>query len=330
MKVFITGTFRSGSTLLTHMMNANSGISVIYDAVHFMRFGYQKYGKDKILLKDAYRLGEDFNKRLTERFKRGFDLDKYREQVDKLQHISYSDLYDIIMQLYLGNTNWGEKTVLEWRNGDDILELFDDMYIIHIVRDPRAVITSWKKTTIAPGNDYMDALGNCFDSMQYGILNKEKHPGRYYVLRYEDLLSNPEKYLTEICELVGLQYEKEMLNTEQYLNKVTRETWDPNTSSKEKLEGISTTPIDKWKEKIDEEDLILCELTSKKLMQYYGYELSGPDLNIKNVYQAVSKLQQSPLAFNGVLNIIQNGQGVQRNPLNHFDPSTWVTDPNKL
>ena len=45
------------------------------------------------------------------------DIDVFNNKMED-SVIHYSDVYDTLMQLY-GNENWGEKTVLEWRNTDD-------------------------------------------------------------------------------------------------------------------------------------------------------------------------------------------------------------------
>ena len=130
MKIFITGVFRSGTTLISQMIKQSKELSMTYDTVNFMRFGWQRYGQDKITLQSALKLGKDFNDRLKNRFKQGFDLNQYQKEIENLKHISYANIYDIIMRLYLKNDNWGEKTLLEWRSAPNLLEMFDDMHII--------------------------------------------------------------------------------------------------------------------------------------------------------------------------------------------------------
>ncbi|OVE80401.1 hypothetical protein BVY02_00225 [bacterium J17] len=330
MKIFVTGTFRSGSTLLCHMLNGSSQLSITYDSVHFMRFAYQKYGKNKLCKTSALQLGNDMNQRLSERFNKGFSVDSYREQVEGLANISYSDLYDIIMRLYVDNENWGEKTVLEWRSAEDILELFDDMTMIHIIRDPRDVLASWKKETIAPGVDYLDALGNCFDSMLWAKRNKTRFGDRYLVLRYEDLVAKPHEELEKICTAIGVPCEDQMFDVASFKNKVTQERWSPNTAFEDSIDGISNAPVGRWKNRLENRELLLCEMVNRKPMKQFGYNLSGIFPDIKLAHSAFQLLKQSPLAEQGILNIVHFGEGVQRNPVNQFDPSTWETSPEKM
>ncbi len=332
MKIFITGTFRSGTTLATHILNQNSKMSVTYDSVHFMRFAYMKFGKNEIVREGALKLLDSMNKRMVTRFGRGVDEEEFKAGVAEMPRITYAGLYDLFMRLYVGNTNWGEKTVLQWRNAADILEMFDDIHIVHCLRDPRDILSSWKNETIAPGVDYLDAIANCYDAMKHAKLNEKRFPGRYHNLKYEDLVLEPEKISRSLCEGLGLEFEASMLDVDQFKNKVTDEKWEPNTAFGDKIEGISKSPIQRWVKHLPEEDLVLCELVNGELMTHFGYTLSGKldNLGIREVFAPLSKAQQSALVWNGILNIIQNDEGVQRNPLNDQDPSTWEVDTVKL
>ncbi len=332
MKLFITGTFRSGTTLASHILNQHPDLNITYDSVHFMRFAYLKFGTNQISFENAMRLAETLSNRLIKRFGKGIDLNEYKNRINQFPYLNYSALYDTFMQLYTGGKNWGEKTVLQWRNAENILEMFEDIYIVHCLRDPRDVLSSWKKETIAPGVDYLDAIGNCYDAMKFAQINKEKFNNRYILLKYEDLVEEPEKVTQDICKKLEIKFSPNMLNVNHFKNKVTQELWEPNTAFQDNIEGISKSPIGRWKKHLEKEDLILCELTLRSLMKNFGYSLSGitNDLQINEIYKAFSKLQNSPLAFNGILNIIQNREGVQRNPLNDSDPSTWETDLSKL
>ena len=76
--------------------------------------------------------------------------------------------------------------------------------------------------------------------------------------------------------------------------------------------------------------LIVFYRLSLKLIPGLRIYPSFDKIGIKEVYKAFAKLKQSPLAFNGILNIIQYDEGVQRNPLNESDPNSWETDIYKL
>ncbi len=331
MKLFITGVFRTGTTLLTQMLRQSNEISLTYDALNFMRFGWQRYGKDGLTLDAAKQLGKDFYQRLNDReIVQGFDLEKYTKEVEALENIRYADVYDIIMRMYVGNEHWGEKTVLEWRNASSVINMFDDMYVLHVVRDPRDVLVSWKKYTNAPGVDYLDVIGNNFDSMQHAQVNQKKYPQKYYVVRYEDLIAHPEEEMKKICAHIGMTYTKEMLDVDRFKKKIEEQgAWTTNSSFTQSMQGISNESIERWKEHMSREELYLCEHILGESMEQYTYKRSDTVWTFRDAYNAFALLQQSPLAYGGVLNIIHNNEGVERYPTNPLDSATWDTQTAK-
>lgn len=330
MKIFITGTFRSGTTLISHMLNAHSQFTVTYDSVHFMRFAYLRYGKNSLTHKGAIALGHDLHDRLQERFGQGIDLQRFTKEVECLSTINYATVYDLFMQLFLGTENWGEKTVLQWRSAADLYEMFDDILIVHCIRDPRDVLASWKNETIAPGVDYLDAVANCYDSMIWAKKNAKKFDDKYFLLKFEDLLESPHTVLENLCACLSVPFETNMMDPLHFKNKVTKEVWEPNTAFEDKIDNISKIPCGRWKTKLESIDLDYCELVNGTLMDQFGYQRSGRQLTFQDAFLVFSRLYQSPLALEGALRTVHFQEGVQRNPLNHYDPTTWVKDPKKL
>lgn len=325
MKVFLTGTFRSGTTLLAYMINA-AGIPLKEETVNFMRFCYGRYGHDKIIRADALRLGADVNTRLKKRFDLSFDMQAYERLVaEHHEPLDYAFLYGAIMQLFEGGDTWGEKTVLEWQNAGKILEMFADMKIIHILRDPRDVLASWKKVTIAPGNDYLDCVSNCYDSMLNARENKARFGERYHVIKFEDFLEDARGEVKKLCAFMEVPFKESILAVDQFKSKLDDKKWDPNVQTEfdDKLDGISKAPIGRWRQHLTEEDIYLCELVNGKLMAEYGYRPSGYQWDVGHYFRLLAMLQQSPLAYNGLMQVVHFKRGVQRYALDPLDSSTW-------
>jgi len=297
-----------------------------------MRFVFQRFGRNRLELKNAIDIGEQTNSRLLRRFNKGFDLNEYHKRIRSEPKLSYGIVYDILMTLYCGTSNWGEKTVLQWRNIEFLIKMFDDMIFIHCIRDPRDVLSSWKKETIAPGLDYLDAIANCYDSMRYALINNDRFKNRYFILKFEDLVQRPFESVKKLCQENGLSFHDNMINDSLFKNKVSGERWHPNTAFDDGIVGISTKPVGRWKEHLSNEALLLCELVNGVHFEAFNYKRSMvvSKATIKDFYLAWIKLQQSPLAFEGILKVIHSGYGVQRYPLDPFDPSTWERDINKL
>ena len=325
MKVFITGVFRSGTSLTVHTLNVNKDINITDETVHFMRFCYMRYGKEELRLINAIQMAEDIDERLRKRKMKGLDVDKFKEVINKNKdNLTYPLLYDEIMKIYLGKENWGEKTNLKWRATKSVLDMFDDIYIIHVIRDPRDVLVSWKGYTIAPGNDYLDGISNLYDSMKTALENQKAFPERYYVLKYEDLVSDSEKEVKKLCDFLGLTFDEKMLDTKNFRSKKGG-IWDPNKHTKfsDKLEKISAKPVGRWKEKLSKEDLLLTEFVIMDLMKEFGYEPSNTKWSAMDVRNAFANLLKSSLATEGIMDILKNKGGKERAPLDPLDSSIW-------
>ncbi len=75
-----------------------------------------------------------------------------------------------------------------------------DLYLVHLVRDPRGMVSSWAKP-----KGYLGSKLPLETALIWGILNGtseilfNRHPRRFLV-RYEDLTDEPGWWLREICK----------------------------------------------------------------------------------------------------------------------------------
>ena len=144
--IFGTGTPRSGGALLSNILSVHNDISITTDLVHFFRHIYKKYcpiSKSSNQSKLVYELCVRI---------------KYRQQIilspeEMLSHFdkveNYSDVIAAISDFFLRkNMNkkiFGEYENGEWRNIKNFLELDKNYKSFQVIRDPRAILTSWKK-----------------------------------------------------------------------------------------------------------------------------------------------------------------------------------------
>ena len=47
---------------------------------------------------------------------------------------------------------------MNWRSIPHFLDMFDDGCVIHLIRDPRAVFSSWKKLSSIPNYAYLNCI----------------------------------------------------------------------------------------------------------------------------------------------------------------------------
>ena len=90
--------------------------------------------------------------------------------------------------------------------------MFNDAKYIYLVRDVRDVVVSWKKSRSHVGT--MKHAAQVWADEQRRALNFYSllaGTGAIKIVFYEDLVSEPEFVLQEICDFLGVMFSKEML-----------------------------------------------------------------------------------------------------------------------
>ena len=88
-----------------------------------------------------------------------------------------------------------------------------ERYVVHLVRDPRAVAYSWlrkkRRTPDKQSHAYMPQHHPFKSSLEWDLCNvaaeglRDEAPGRYSMLRYEDFVAEPRPAVESILRLVG-------------------------------------------------------------------------------------------------------------------------------
>ena len=91
------------------------------------------------------------------------------------------------------------------------------------------------------------------------------------IIRFEDLVSNPEKLCREICAFIGEEFDPVMLTMEganRYKN-------SGGNSSFEKIApgSISTKPVGRYKQVLSGSEILFIQLFTRNIMQEFGYSL---------------------------------------------------------
>lgn len=102
-------------------------------------------------------------------------------------------------------------------------------------------------------------------------------PKRFYIIKYEDLVADPEKYLTEMCSFLGIPFVPEML---QYRERKTADftkvifTTDEyfNANHTSILEPVNTSKIGGWKTRLSKSSIRKAERIAGEYLDKYGYE----------------------------------------------------------
>ena len=330
--LLITGVFRAGTTLIAQMMNNHPDFAVLYDSVNFMRFSYQRY-EPLVDFSNVEKMITEIHDRIKKRLGLGFNKKKVLEELkqihkNKRKKITYSIVYDAIMSDLLlkksGKKHWGEKTNLVWTKIPGFFEMFPKGRVIHIQRDPRAVIASWKKLTYAPGVNYLDGVFNCIDSMssvkKYSKQFKNK---RYISIRYEDLVTKKEQTLKKVCKKLEIRYSKDMLDESKFKTQKGKK-WKGNSMFRKQIKGVTKSFTDVWKQKLSKEDIYIIQFFCGDLMEKFGYKKIKLKEDEELLATAREKIFSSNLVTDGALRWLFEKKGKERYPDDPIDPKNWV------
>jgi hypothetical protein len=84
-----------------------------------------------------------------------------------------------------------------------------DLYVLHLVRDPRACAYSWRRTRESEPGVFLDVQGPVYSTSFWVVWNPAiRHlfadrEGRYMLLRYEDFAARPRESIHEVLRFVG-------------------------------------------------------------------------------------------------------------------------------
>ena len=165
---------------------------------------------------------------------------------------------------------------------DALLERYPDARIVHLVRDPRAVMASqkmrWRRRQLAPDHARVplyDSLRVWVNYHPYTVARLwsrataaaaalSQHP-RVTLLRFEDLLHQPDVSLRHVCDRLEIEYHSRMLEVGQV-----------NSSHQSTVaggrKGLYVEAIDKWREVLTRTEIHIMERSCGPLMAQFGYE----------------------------------------------------------
>lgn len=93
----------------------------------------------------------------------------------------------------------------------DLKAIIPGMKLIHVVRDPRDVISSLQQQKWAPTT--LEHLISWYKSVmaQWEVEKVRLDKSDFIEVRFEDILTNPESEIKKLCRFVGLDFEYQML-----------------------------------------------------------------------------------------------------------------------
>jgi hypothetical protein len=285
--VFFVGCPRSGTTLLGRMGDAHSRLAVIHETRWIAGFYKKRRG-----LTDEGAVTPELLERLREhpRFaKLGLDLGPLDGLLQRDRPVHYADFVAAVFDLYGRQRDKplvGDKTPRYVRDLPTLHALWPDAKFVHLIRDGRDVCLSvldWRKGAPRFTTWDEDAVSTTALWWEWNVkLGREAGallgPERYHELRYEALVSGPERECRALCAFLGLSYDAAMLHFHEGQDGArldTKHPWGPVTA------GLRS-----WRAEMPAEDVVRFEAAAGALLSELDYERATPPPRGEHVVRA--------------------------------------------
>jgi hypothetical protein len=165
---------------------------------------------------------------------------------------------------------WVEKTPGHEHRLEQILEAYPQARFVHVLRDPRSVAAAIVRLDRATGQptDLVDVgltIRRSFEAAREGK--------RYLIVRYEDLVGDPEGVMRRVASFAGIEWSDTLLTpTVGGVPATSNSAW-----SARKVTGeIEARRLDLWREELGHHEAGLIAAATRTAALRHGYELPRP------------------------------------------------------
>jgi hypothetical protein len=278
--VFVVGPPRSGTTLTARLLGGLPGLFMPGET-HFLEDIYRRRED----LGDPSEHLPDILARLRTLYGR-FNEPDDQQRVDRLCESrafeweltgckTYREIFDSFMRLQAasaGKSRWGNQVPRDVFELDTIFQMFPDARVIACIRDPRDFLVSYRdKWTISAEGARLRKLYHpiltsfLWKASARAILDgKSRFASAIHVMRYEDLVREPASHLRQLCSFIGAEFDPRLLDTRF-----------SNSSTGERLSGISGRSAGRWRTDLPLEDAYFAQRICGPVMEKFGYTPVG-------------------------------------------------------
>jgi hypothetical protein len=271
--IFIVGSPRSGSTLLSAMLSNHSRLSCGPETQFFNKLSTEQiksvlasanWVEDSISLLNSLSLS---GQAVVSLFKE--DNESLRQYLTGKQPSEQVLLEALCVAFSKRNKKqrWIEKTPNHILYLPRIRKLYPTAKIVRIIRDPRD--SAWSTTKLPWSTE--SYVENCYMWQTWYDKGQEfiDSDTNSYTVRYEDLVIDCEKTLRGLCEFLGEDFEKDMLDTSRSAQDVSSkgEPWKNQVSK-----PLDPSRLYIWKHNLSSRQQQFTSLIFCDVLPRHGYE----------------------------------------------------------
>jgi hypothetical protein len=297
---FIFGCPRSGTSLLSSMLGSHPNLAVPYESHLYDNIFpiVQRHG-DPCRPSARARLVAEILR--TEHIRRWTPPPSLPATLEAIQRYDFHGLVEGLMRAWAGSqgkSHWGEKTPQHtfcWRT---ISAGFPRLQVIHLIRDGRDVALSYKTAFFGPKHVYPLACRwrDYLAAAEEARANLGEKA--FLQVRYEDLVTDPERELRRICSFLGEEFAPPML---AFYQDGRNFHTDQRNARNLQRPAISQN-VGKWRTGMSPREVCIFEALAGAALEAYGYPraLSHPKVP---TWEALScrYLEHPPQRFSALL-----------------------------
>jgi hypothetical protein len=269
--VFIGGLDRSGKTTMRAFLASHPHIAIPAVGSNMETYFYGRFGD----LADPANLDRCLAAML--RYKHVAFLRPDEARIRR-QFAQGPATYERLFSLFLihfaereGKPRWGAQTGLIERYADQLFAAFDGVKVIHMLRDPR----DRYEASLALWPDGKGRAGGATARWRYSVRlaerNLRRYPDGYRVVRFEDLIREPEPTMRAVCAFLDEPFEASMLampGAEKHRAMLAEGAEDSTADGA----PLSEAFIGRYRGRIPERELAFMQLHLGAAMRRHGYE----------------------------------------------------------
>lgn len=276
---FIIGRPRSGTTLIRTLFDAHPNVKIPWECQYIVNL-YPKYGNisewtketlnsfyEDLLVQWQFRLWTVDKQILKEEILEQEGYNDYAT-ICKVVHNNFRSLYKKKELLYFGDKNPGYSIYIS-----RLKKIFPEARFIYILRDYRDTYLSIKNVDFE-----LPIVSTVTYKWKYffkqALKAKAKFPDSVYILKYEDLVSEPELHFKLVCKFLGLPYNADVFEFYEKKDEVykvlTTERARKNHASL--LHPISRKRTNRWKKELSKKEVQIADYVAGRYAKKAGYK----------------------------------------------------------
>lgn len=144
--------------------------------------------------------------------------------------------------------------------------------VVCVVRDPRGVFASqakrWERTEVRHVRHFCRRWVTADRLTAHYV---RRYTSEVLAIRYEDLVLATEASMRRVARHLDLTWDDMLLTPTK-----TGEAWTANSSFGDGTTGVSSRPLERWRDSLDADTVALIERLTATRMLSWGYEVSTP------------------------------------------------------